>query len=51
MAHRGGALAIAVTTGVTARETFEAMAKEKRPHLVASDIGEVLRVYRDCLRS
>jgi NagD protein len=46
MALRAGALAIGVTTGVAKEPDYMAQPKERRAHLVAPNIGEVLRVWR-----
>ncbi len=46
MALRGGALAIAVATGVGGVADFNAVPKARRPHLSARGIDEVLRQYR-----
>ncbi len=46
MAHRGGALSIAVTTGISKREDFLALPRPARPHILASNIGAVLKLWR-----
>jgi 4-nitrophenyl phosphatase len=43
MAHRGGALAIAVTTGLAEPEAFA----HRRPHLMLSGVHELLTLLRD----
>lgn len=45
MAHAGGALAIAVQTGIAAQEDFDALAPAERPHLTVSGVAELLRLY------
>ena len=46
MAARDGALAIGVTTGVAKVPEFMAVAKPRRAHHVAGNIGEVLELWR-----
>ena len=46
MALRAGALAIGVTTGIAQKADYAAHPREARAHLVAEDIGEVLRLWR-----
>jgi NagD protein len=50
MAHRGGAFAIGVTTGVANAADFAAVPTDKRAHLVVGNIGEVLAHHRDAMR-
>jgi NagD protein len=47
MAHRGGALAVAVTTGVQAADRFEGLPEGRRPHLVLSGVGGLLPLLDD----
>jgi 4-nitrophenyl phosphatase len=42
MAHRGGATALAVTTGTTHRDEWQGQPRSRRPHAVLSDLREVL---------
>ena len=46
MAHKGGALAIGVTTGIAQRDAFTSVPKEKRAHFIAANVGEVLDLWR-----
>jgi NagD protein len=46
MAHRGGALAVGVTTGVAKEEDYLAVPKKDRAHLVVSGMDELLALYR-----
>jgi NagD protein len=50
MAHRGGAFAVGVTTGIAKAGDFTAVPKDKRAHLVVENIGEVLAHHRDAMR-
>lgn len=43
MARRGGATALAVTTGITSREEWLRQSQRCRPHRVLGDLHEVLR--------
>ena len=43
MARRGGAMALAVTTGITSREEWLRQSQRCRPHRVLGDLHEVLR--------
>ncbi len=43
MARRGGAMALAVTTGITSREEWLRQSQRCRPHRVLADLHEVLR--------
>ena len=43
MARRGGATALAVTTGITSREEWLRQSQRCRPHRVLADLHEVLR--------
>jgi HAD superfamily hydrolase (TIGR01450 family) len=42
MAHRGGATALAVTTGMTSREEWLRQPEKRRPHRILSELREVL---------
>lgn len=42
MARRGGATALAVTTGITSRDEWLRQPEKRRPHRVLSDLREVL---------
>jgi ribonucleotide monophosphatase NagD (HAD superfamily) len=42
MARRGGATALAVTTGITSRDEWLRQTEKRRPHRVLSDLREVL---------
>lgn len=46
MAHKGGALAIAVNSGLGNAEIFSQMGKEDRPHMVVDGMAELLKLYR-----
>jgi len=46
MAHRGGALAIGVTTGLAKSADFAALPPPRRPHLVLDDVGGLLAMMR-----
>lgn len=41
MAHKGGALAIGVTTGIADRDAYAALPRARRPHILGANIGEV----------
>jgi 4-nitrophenyl phosphatase len=45
MAHRGGALAIAVHSGLGAAEAFDALPEAAWPHLAVSDIAQLQTIY------
>jgi NagD protein len=45
MAHAGGALAIAVQTGIAAQEDFEALPEAERPHITVPGIAELYEIY------
>jgi 4-nitrophenyl phosphatase len=45
MAHRGGALAVAVHTGVGGAEAFQALAAGARPHVSVRDLAELGQLY------
>lgn len=47
MAHRGGALAIGVTSGVAKDEDYLAVAKKDRAHLIVRNMEHLLLLYRD----
>jgi len=42
MAHRGGATAFGVTTGVMKQEDWERETGKRRPHYVINDLRELL---------
>jgi len=46
MAHRGGALAVAVHTGIGHAESFSELPADVRPHLDLPDVGELARLLR-----
>jgi HAD superfamily hydrolase (TIGR01450 family) len=46
MALRGGALAVAVSTGIGCVDSFAKVPRKNRPHLIVRDVGEVLDLYR-----
>jgi 4-nitrophenyl phosphatase len=46
MAHRGGALAIAVRTGVGTASAFDRLPSGRRPHLTLPGVGELLELCR-----
>jgi NagD protein len=46
MAHAGGALAVAVHTGIGHAESFTDLPAEVRPHLDLPDVGELARLLR-----
>ena len=46
MAHRGGALAVGVTTGLAKEGDFAALPSAKRPHLVLENVGGLLEILR-----
>jgi 4-nitrophenyl phosphatase len=46
MAHRGGAFAVAVHTGIGHAESFRDLEPELRPHLDLPDVGELARLLR-----
>jgi 4-nitrophenyl phosphatase len=46
MARRGGALAVAVSTGIGAKDYFAKLPPKKRPHLTVHDVGELLSLYK-----
>lgn len=47
MARTGGALAVAVATGVSADEAFAALPEDRRPHLVLGGVDELLPLLRE----
>ena len=47
MAHRGGALAIAVRTGVGTASAFDRLPARRRPHLLLPGVGELLGLCRE----
>jgi ribonucleotide monophosphatase NagD (HAD superfamily) len=46
MARRGGATALAVTTGITSREEWLGQPEKRRPHRILSELREVLTCIR-----
>jgi 4-nitrophenyl phosphatase len=46
MAHHGGALAVAVNTGVGATDSYAHLPAKQRPHLNVHDVGELLSLYK-----
>jgi 4-nitrophenyl phosphatase len=46
MALRGGALAVAVNTGVGAADAYTHLPQKQRPHLTVHDVGELLSLYK-----
>jgi len=46
MALRGGALAVAVNTGVGAADAGAHLPQKQRPHLTVHDVGELLSLYK-----
>jgi 4-nitrophenyl phosphatase len=46
MAHRGGALAVAVNTGVGTADSYAHLPAKQRPHLNVHDVGELLSLYK-----
>ncbi len=44
MAHRGGALAVGVTTGIAGPDGFAALPAPRRPHLVLPGVGDLVGV-------
>ena len=46
MALRGGALAVAVNTGVGAADAGTHLPQKQRPHLAVHDVGELLSLYK-----
>lgn len=47
MAHKAGALGVAVYSGYHGKEEFDAMKKEIRPHLTLSGVDELLKIYQE----
>jgi NagD protein len=47
MAHRGGALAIAVHTGLGGARAFDALPEAAQPHLAVRDIAQLQEIYRN----
>lgn len=45
MAHRGGALAIAVHSGLGGAQAFDALPEAARPHLAVRDIAQLQAIY------
>jgi ribonucleotide monophosphatase NagD (HAD superfamily) len=46
MALRGGALAVAVNTGIGAADAYANLPEKKRPHLTVHDVSELLSLYK-----
>jgi 4-nitrophenyl phosphatase len=46
MAHRGGALAVAVHTGISSAESFTDLPVDVRPHLDLPDVGVLAELLR-----
>jgi NagD protein len=46
MALRGGALAVAVKTGIGAADSYMDLSEKHRPHLIVHDVGELLSLYK-----
>ena len=46
MALRGGALAVAVNTGIASAESFAHLHPGRRPHIAVHDVGELLSLYK-----
>ncbi len=46
MALRGGALAVAVHTGIGAADSFAHLPRKQRPHISVHDVGELLSLYK-----
>jgi NagD protein len=44
MAHKGGALAVAVHTGIGHAESFTELPEDVRPHLDLADVGVLARL-------
>ena len=47
MAHRGGSLAIAVTSGLGTEDAFMHLPEKRRPHMILQGVDELLRLWRD----
>jgi NagD protein len=47
MAHRGGALAIAVATGIGTASAFAQLPASRRPHLMLAGVGDLLGLCLD----
>jgi len=50
MAHRGGALAIAVQTGLAGQDAYDHLPPGKQPHLHLGGVDELLELCRDIRR-
>jgi 4-nitrophenyl phosphatase len=44
MARRGGATGFGVTTGITAAHDWSAQPRDRRPHRIVSELGEILQI-------
>jgi NagD protein len=51
MAHRGGALAVAVHTGIGHAQSFTHLSEEVRPHLDLPDVGVLADLVSSALRA
>lgn len=47
MAHRGGSLAIAVSSGLGTQEVFAHLPEKRRPHLHLRGVDELLKLFKD----
>jgi ribonucleotide monophosphatase NagD (HAD superfamily) len=50
MAHRGGSLAVAVTSGVAGEDAFARLPAPRRPHLSVRGVDELLALYEEACR-
>jgi NagD protein len=50
MAHRGGALAVAVGTGVGTTSAFAGLPGARRPHLMLPGVGDLLALCQELSR-
>jgi NagD protein len=46
MAHKGGAFAVAVHTGIGHAQSFSDLPQEHRPHLDVADVGALAQLLR-----
>jgi 4-nitrophenyl phosphatase len=46
MALRGGALAVAVSSGIGTADSFAHLPQKQRPHITVRDVGELLSLYK-----
>ncbi|HZD67114.1 MAG TPA: HAD hydrolase-like protein [Acidimicrobiales bacterium] len=49
MALRGGAMAVAVATGIAGREAFDHLPPRRRPHLFLDGVDDLAALYRQAL--